>query len=186
MAWHVMKPEKDHDGYFSSDDIVEQASEAMDIMKEDYPEYEHIIVDNNVPLHLSSISAKKMPKNTPKDGYNWSFHRAYNWFIEVTKCTSDRKPVYNPDGTLQKIKIPMRDATLPDGQPQPLYFTNNLEHGLIAPQATWTIRKYKGHRVLPPTIKNFNAAGMAQQVERINFWTVSLIASCNVHILKKF
>ncbi|KAG6859421.1 hypothetical protein C0995_008807, partial [Termitomyces sp. Mi166 len=61
-----------------------------------------------------------MPKNILKDDHNW--------LIEITKCTPDSKPAYNPDGTLQEIKIPMKDATLPNGQPQPLYFDENSEY----------------------------------------------------------
>ncbi|KAG6876864.1 hypothetical protein C0995_007749, partial [Termitomyces sp. Mi166 len=36
LARCIIKPEKDCDGYFSSDDIVEQANEAMEIMTDDY------------------------------------------------------------------------------------------------------------------------------------------------------
>ncbi|KAG6870976.1 hypothetical protein C0995_009289 [Termitomyces sp. Mi166 len=64
-----------------------------------------------------------MPKNILKDGHNW--------LIEVTKWTPDGKPVYNPDGTLQKIKILMRDGTLLNGQPQPLCFDENSEHSRV-------------------------------------------------------
>ncbi|KAG6903166.1 hypothetical protein C0995_002709, partial [Termitomyces sp. Mi166 len=98
-----------------------------DIIAEDYSEYKHVIVYDNAPSHLKclegAIFIKKMPKNILKDGCNW--------LIEVIKHTPDRKPVYNSDGTLQKIKIPMRDATLSNGQPQPLYFDENLDHPSI-------------------------------------------------------
>ncbi|KAG6871067.1 hypothetical protein C0995_008664 [Termitomyces sp. Mi166 len=123
-AWHIMKPEKNCDGYFSSDDTVEQANEAIDIMTDDYLEYKHVMVYDNIPSRFKhskgAISAKKMPKSILKD--------ERNWLIEVIKRTPDRKPVYNPDSTLWKIKIPMRDGTLPNGQPQPLYFDKNSEH----------------------------------------------------------
>ncbi|KAG6870355.1 hypothetical protein C0995_013585, partial [Termitomyces sp. Mi166 len=61
-----------------------------------------------------------MPKFTPKPGMNW--------LVEIMKCTPDGKPVYTPDGKYEKIKIPMTDATLPNGHPQSLYFGPGHSH----------------------------------------------------------
>jgi hypothetical protein len=56
-----------------------------------------------------------MPKNTPKEGNNWG--------IEVTKRDPiTQKPICNPDGSHQKVKIKMCDGQFADGTPQPLYF----------------------------------------------------------------
>ena len=112
----VMKPGKNHDGYFTSDDIVEQANAAMDIVTVDYPEYKHIFIYDNTPSHLKRVdgtpSSQKMPKFSPREG---------NWLVEVTQCNPDGKPIYNTDRTFQKVKIPMSDGSFSD-QPQSFYF----------------------------------------------------------------
>jgi len=114
----VMSPGKNKDGYFTSDEIIAQAHTAMDILDEYYPGYEHVLIYDNAPMHLKrpedSLSARQLPKNTPKDGHNWG--------IEVMKCDAKGKPVYLPNGSLEKVKIYMGDAQFADGSPQPLYF----------------------------------------------------------------
>ena len=56
-----------------------------------------------------------MPKNSPKVGHNWG--------IEVSlRDPLTGKIVHKPDGTNEKIKIRMRNATFKDRTPQPLYF----------------------------------------------------------------
>jgi len=51
---------------FTSDDIIEQAHMAMDILTEFYPEYEHKFIYDNAPSHLKrpegSVTARRMPK----------------------------------------------------------------------------------------------------------------------------
>jgi hypothetical protein len=48
----VMRPGKNKDGYFTSEDIVAQAEEAMDILTTYYPEYEHVFIYDNALTHL--------------------------------------------------------------------------------------------------------------------------------------
>ena len=120
-----MKPGKNRDGYFSSEDICDQAEEAMEILLEYYPQYEHVFIYDNAMTHLKrapdALSARRMPKNVPKEGSNWG--------VETTK----RDPVtgkieYKTDGSPAKIKVRMANACLHDGTPQPLYFTEGHEH----------------------------------------------------------
>ena len=63
------------DGYFTNDDIVAQATKAMDILKEYYPDDDHIFVYDNAMTHLKraqdSISARRMLVNTSKPEKNW-------------------------------------------------------------------------------------------------------------------
>lgn len=119
-ARYVMKPGKNRDGYFTSDEIVEQANQAMDICEEDYSEYTHVFIYDNAPSHLKraegSLSARKMPKFVPKEG---------NWLVEVTKRSEDGKPIHNPDGSRQKIKIRMSNGTKSNGEEQSLYFPDD-------------------------------------------------------------
>jgi hypothetical protein len=117
-ARQVMRPGKNKDGYFTCEDIENQAHEAMDIVKEFYPEYEHRFFYDNASTHLkcpeAALSTRRMPKNIPKAGNNW--------MVEVTKCDIAGMPIYRLDGSLEKEKIMMSDAQLADGSPQPLYF----------------------------------------------------------------
>ena len=118
-ARRVMKPGKAKDGYFTSEDIKLQAEEAIRICRDCWPQYEHVFVYDNAFTHLKrpegSLSARRMPKNTPKEGNNWG--------IEVTKRDPiTKKPICNADGSYQKEKIRMEDAQFADGTPQPLYF----------------------------------------------------------------
>jgi hypothetical protein len=67
-ARRTIKPGKNKDGYFTSDDIALQANKAMDILNEFYPEYEHIFIYDNATTHLKrpdgSLSARNMPMKT--------------------------------------------------------------------------------------------------------------------------
>ena len=123
-ARQVMKPGKNKDGYFSNDDICEQALEAVSIVHECWPQYEHVLIyDNasNLKRADNALSARKMPKNIPKPGCNWG--------IEVTKCDPvTGKICYKSDGSYEKVKIHMSDACFADGTPQPLYFPEGHEH----------------------------------------------------------
>ncbi|KAF7364541.1 hypothetical protein MVEN_00323100 [Mycena venus] len=50
-ARRFLKPGKDREGYVTCDDVVEQASEFMDILDEVYPEFEHHLVYDNATTH---------------------------------------------------------------------------------------------------------------------------------------
>jgi hypothetical protein len=124
-ARQVMKPGKNKDGYFSSDDICNQAQEAIGIVRECWPQYEHVFVYDNASTHLKrpedSLSARKMPKKITALGTNWG--------IEVSKRDPiSGKIIYKPDGSPEKTKICMSPACFADGTPQPLYFPEGHEH----------------------------------------------------------
>jgi len=74
-AQRVFKPGKNHDGYFTNKDILEQISDGMDLVSELYPNDEHVFVYDNATTHLkrpdNAPSACKMPKFTPPVGKNW-------------------------------------------------------------------------------------------------------------------
>ena len=118
-ARRLFKPGKNRDGYFSNEDIIAQANEAIDILQEYYPDFEHVLIYDNATTHLKraedALSARKMPKGIPKPGTNWG--------IEVSKRNpTTGKVVYRPDGSAEKTKILMKDGRFDNGEPQPLYF----------------------------------------------------------------
>lgn len=68
-ARHLFKPGANQDGYFSNEEIIEQVDEAINILKEYYPEFDHVLIYDNATTHLKcaedALSARKMPKNMP-------------------------------------------------------------------------------------------------------------------------
>jgi hypothetical protein len=124
-ARRTMKPGKNRDGYFSNNDIMEQVKEAIRILKEFYPEYDHVLIYDNASTHLKrpddSLSARRMPKGPSKPGKPWG--------IEVTKRNILTGGIsYKADGKPEKTKITMCDAQFSDGRPQPLYFPEGHEY----------------------------------------------------------
>ncbi len=122
------------EGYFTNQDILVQASNAMDILKEHFPDEDHVIVFDNTTTHLkhadTALSACRMPKFPPKhgnewDGSNWKEGRwPKNWGVEVNVMSENGKPIHELGGEIKKIKVKMCDATFKDGSPQSLYFPN--------------------------------------------------------------
>ena len=65
MARVMLKPRKNRDGYFTNEDILHQATAAMDILSTHFPNDHHIFVFDNATIHCKqsedSPSALKMP-----------------------------------------------------------------------------------------------------------------------------
>ncbi|KIK12901.1 hypothetical protein PISMIDRAFT_32293, partial [Pisolithus microcarpus 441] len=61
---------KSRDGYYSSNDILKQATQAMDILEKHFPGEDHIFIFDNATTHLkhaeNALSACHMPKNPSK------------------------------------------------------------------------------------------------------------------------
>ena len=114
----IFKPGKNRDGYFDNEDILAQATTAMDICERCYPNEKHVFIFDNATTHLkraeNALSARKMPKFTPKPGTNWG--------IEVTKRGPDGKTEYGRDGKPLKVKIKMGHGYFANGTPQDFYF----------------------------------------------------------------
>ena len=115
----VFKPGKNRDGYFTNEDILEQISDAMDLVSELYPDDDHVFIYDNATTHLkrpeNAPSARKMPKFTPPIGKNW--------LVEVKKRNEKGKAIKKADGSgYETEKVKMADATFSTGKPQPLYF----------------------------------------------------------------
>ena len=50
-ACHCLKPGKNHEGYFSNDDVPEQVQSAIEPTHNLYPNDDHIFVFDNVQTH---------------------------------------------------------------------------------------------------------------------------------------
>jgi hypothetical protein len=103
------------DWYFTNENIVVHAAKAMEILEKNYPDEHHVLVFNNATTRLKraddALSAQKMPKCP-----------SATWGVSITKKGNDGRPVIGMDGKPVKEKIRMKDAQLPNGDIQHLYF----------------------------------------------------------------
>ena len=114
----ALRPGKARDGYFSSDEVLEQLTSAMDILDEHYPSYQHVFVLDNARTHTKraedALSARRMPKNPhPTFGVNSVVKDQYGNII------------YDRNGKPLTKRCQMENAAFADGTPQPLYFPSN-------------------------------------------------------------
>lgn len=114
----LFKAGANRDGYFTNEEILEQATHAMDILEKYFPDDQHIFVYDNARTHLKrapdALSARQMVLNTPKPGRNW--------LVEVPELNNHGRQVFASDGTKLKKRVQMAPGTLPNGEPQSLYF----------------------------------------------------------------
>ncbi|KAE9403400.1 hypothetical protein BT96DRAFT_1080589 [Gymnopus androsaceus JB14] len=119
----VFCPGKNCDGYFDNNDILTQSWKALDILTHDYPDEDHVLVFDNATTHLKraedALSARKMPKFTPKVGMNWG--------IEVTMKRDDGTIVYDDKGKPKKTKIHMRNGKFANATIQEFYYPEGHE-----------------------------------------------------------
>jgi hypothetical protein len=115
----LFKAGKSREGYFTNEDILSHANNAMNILDKHFPNEKHVLVFDNATTHMkradTALSARKMPKNPTKPG-----HPCFR--VETNVIGTDGKPVYGPDGKILKQRIPMANGKFSDGTPQSLYF----------------------------------------------------------------
>ncbi|PBK82030.1 hypothetical protein ARMGADRAFT_947274 [Armillaria gallica] len=103
----LFKAGKTRDGYFTNTEIIDQASNAMDILDEYFPWFQHVFGYNNATnhkkRHRNALSALKMTVNPSPVG-------KLNFL-----CT-----VKGPDDT--ELKVQMDNGRFADGTLQSLYF----------------------------------------------------------------
>jgi len=108
---------KGQDGYFTFEDILKQAEQAIVILKKYYPHENHVLVFNNVMTHMKHaadpLSARKMPKFPTKPG-------AKPFGVDIPVVDEAGKQVYGPSGKVLRQRIQMSGGRLADGTPQPL------------------------------------------------------------------
>lgn len=114
----LFKAGKAREGYFTNEDILQQASHAMDILEQHFPDDKHVLLFDNATTHQKraddALSASKMPKFMPKEGKNWG--------VKTNVIGADGKPVYGLDGKLLKTTVRMADGKFADGTPQEFYY----------------------------------------------------------------
>ncbi|KIM85636.1 hypothetical protein PILCRDRAFT_86838 [Piloderma croceum F 1598] len=94
----LFKAGKNCKGYFTNEDILSQANNAMDILVKHFLNENHILVFDNAMTHAKwadgALSASKMTKNI-SDKFS----------VEVNVHDKARQLVYFPDGKIMKEKI---------------------------------------------------------------------------------
>src|SRR5882724_10058011 len=121
QAQVLFKAGKAQDGYFTNEDILWQATNAMDIPQKEYQSENHVFIFDNATTHLkwadNELSAHKMPPNPPRHGCNWG--------VNVTVLDANGKPVFGLNGKVQHQRVPMGDAMFADGVLQCLCFPDD-------------------------------------------------------------
>ncbi|KAF9503221.1 hypothetical protein BS47DRAFT_1378395 [Hydnum rufescens UP504] len=132
----TLKPGKNRDGYFSNEEVLQQATRAMDVLCQKYPNERHVFVFDNARTHAKhaedTLSALHMPHN-PK-----------HWGITVPACDPTGKTLHLPNGKPRTEIKRMADTTF-NGQQQTLYF---LDDHLMHPgkfKGMVQILKERGH-----------------------------------------
>jgi hypothetical protein len=107
--------------------VLAQTRKAIEILSKDYLDEDHVFVFDNVTTHLKqaedALSARKMPKFTPKLGTNWG--------VEVTLKAADGSAVFDERGKPKKTRIQMGNGKFSDGSTQKFYYPEGHEHASI-------------------------------------------------------
>ncbi|KIL54686.1 hypothetical protein M378DRAFT_1052139 [Amanita muscaria Koide BX008] len=108
----IFRPGKNHEGYFTNEDILAQVEKAMAILTKFYPDEDHYFIYDNASTHLSragnALSSIRMPKNPLKPDTNFGV------LINVV------------DGRILKRKVQMRNGRFNDRE-QEFYFPEGHE-----------------------------------------------------------
>ncbi|PPR04911.1 hypothetical protein CVT24_007155 [Panaeolus cyanescens] len=122
----LFRPGKNREGYFDNKDIREQASNAIKILKEYYPDEDHVLVFDNATTHQKraddALSATQMTKGP-----------SAKFGVEVNDVAEDGKKRFREDGKVLKKKIHMGNGWFQrlgsdERVEQCLYFPDDPDH----------------------------------------------------------
>ncbi|KAF7334876.1 hypothetical protein MSAN_02357100 [Mycena sanguinolenta] len=126
-AWNLFKAGKTREGYQKIENILDQATVAMDILEEDYSDKKHVLAYDNATIHtacapdaLSAVSMTLKPSN--------NFNKVKG-SDDIACC------------------VRMRDETFKDRTPQCLYYSDGSFKGIKVLIAE---RRAKGHDLPDP------------------------------------
>ncbi|CDO71216.1 hypothetical protein BN946_scf184863.g11 [Trametes cinnabarina] len=91
----LFQPGKNGDGYFTHDEILAQATKAMDILSRHYPDEDHVLIFDNAMTHLKraadALSARHMSMKPTQEGMPM-------FGVEMPMRGENGKPVYDLTG----------------------------------------------------------------------------------------
>jgi hypothetical protein len=100
----IFKAGKNRKGYFTNEDILKQASNAMDILQQHHADEDHVLVFDNATTHLKcaddALSTRHMPKFSPRHGSEWdgidwgTGRKPKNWGVDVNVVDANGKSVH--------------------------------------------------------------------------------------------
>jgi hypothetical protein len=116
----LFKAGKNREGYYGHEDIMDQAQAICDCFDQ-ITDVDHVIFYDNASTHLKrpedALSARKLSMKPSK--------RNKNFLVERPLRNERGRSIRDADDNVVKEKVRMRDGTLPNGTPQPLYFPDN-------------------------------------------------------------
>ncbi|CUA68743.1 hypothetical protein RSOLAG22IIIB_13833 [Rhizoctonia solani] len=112
----IFRAGKQRDGWFGTAHVVEQLSRAMSIIKQQYPNEDHVFVFDNATIHT------KLPETSPN---------VNKMTLGPSKKVGGER--ISPSG--EKIKVEYAPAILPNGTIQQLY--HPLNHPIEEPQGAF-------------------------------------------------
>ncbi|KAF9481284.1 hypothetical protein BDN70DRAFT_803826 [Pholiota conissans] len=119
----LFKAGENRDGYFDNKCIREQTAVAMDLLEAERPHEQHVFVFDNATTHTKraddALSARRMPKNVPKEGSNFLVPRHMLDANGKKMYDTDRKPVFE--------KVRMQNGRFEDGTEQEFYYPEGHE-----------------------------------------------------------
>ncbi|KAH8823279.1 hypothetical protein DL96DRAFT_1743818 [Flagelloscypha sp. PMI_526] len=96
----VWKPGKNRDGYFTSEDVLAQVEQAMQILATHFSGEDHAFREND------ALSASKMSK-----GPSSNLAKNFGVYVDAQDSTTG-KPIYNREGEKEKEWRPMQEQSL--------------------------------------------------------------------------
>ncbi|KAF9506282.1 hypothetical protein BS47DRAFT_1305487 [Hydnum rufescens UP504] len=161
----TLKPGKNCNGYFSNEEVLQQATRAMDVLCQKYPNERHVFVFDNARTHAKrtedTLSAFHMPHN-PK-----------HWGITVPTHDPTGKTLHLPNGKPHTEIKRMADMTF-NGQQQTLYF---LDDHLMHPG------KFKGMAQILKERGHLNVNSLCAQCPNFSCRSIANNSCCCQNIL---
>ncbi|KAG6809273.1 hypothetical protein H0H92_000917, partial [Tricholoma furcatifolium] len=122
------------EGYFTTEDILEQVQKAITILAAHFTHEDHVFIYDNATTHLKradkALSATQMPKGPSKSIET-------NFGVWVNNVGPDGHVQRDKDGKLVKKKVPMRNEKFADGTEQEFYYPTGYERtGIFKGMAT--------------------------------------------------
>ncbi|KAJ3489491.1 hypothetical protein NLI96_g2110 [Meripilus lineatus] len=123
---------KNRDGYFTTQNILDQASVAMDILEKHYPHDKHYLIYDNAPHQVArppvALSARHMTKFPTQVGH-------VPFGVDVEVIGSDGQKVFGRNGQVLRRRVQMVGGKLPSGAPQSFYYPPGIQ--MREPSKEW-------------------------------------------------
>ncbi|PPQ79172.1 hypothetical protein CVT26_000516 [Gymnopilus dilepis] len=114
---------KGRDGYFDNNAVRSQLETVMDIVRQEYPDEDHVFVFDNARTHSKRPEGSQSVLGMTKGP-------SAKFMVEVNETGEDGKPKYTPDGKIAKKKVPMANGRFHDGTEQAFYWRTDTGHPL--------------------------------------------------------